>query len=230
VTEAVVLSGSLGSTSAMWDAQVERLRGGFELVAVEHPGHGGAAVEEARTMQGLAQRVLDQVSAERFSFVGLSLGGAIGMQVALDAPERLDKLVLACTSARFGPPEAWEERAAMVRANGVEVLVDVVLERWFTPSFPDVRRYREMFLSTEPEGYGRCCEAIRDWDVRDEIGAIRTPTLVLSADDDPSAPPEHQRLLAAGIPGALLQTIPDARHLANVERPDLFDAALVSFL
>jgi 3-oxoadipate enol-lactonase len=230
VTGTVVLSGSLGSTSEMWDAQIERLRGGFEVVAVEHPGHGGAPVEEARAMPDLAQRVLDRVSAERFSFVGLSLGGAIGMQIALDAPERLDRLVLACTSARFGPRESWEERAGIVRANGLEALVDVILERWFTPSFRDVRRYREMFLSTDPEGYARCCEAIRDWDVRDEIGAIRRPTLVLSADDDPSAPPDHQLLLAAVIPGARLQTIPDARHLANVERPDLFNAALVSFL
>jgi 3-oxoadipate enol-lactonase len=213
----VVLCGSLGSTSAMWESQLPALRD-FDVVRVDHPGHGRSPVAEVRDVGDLARRALKEVGAERFSFVGLSLGGAVGMRLALDAPQRVERLMLLCTSARFGPSELWEERAALVRAEGVEAVVDAVLARWFTPSFPDVRRYREMFLSTDAEGYARCCDALARWDAREEIAAIAAPTLVLSGDEDPSAPPEHGELLTSRIPGARHEILQNARHLANVER------------
>jgi 3-oxoadipate enol-lactonase len=225
----VVLSGSLGSTSAMWEPQLPALHD-FDVVRVEHPGHGGAPVTEVRDVRDLARRVLEQVDAERFSFVGLSLGGAVGMRLALDAPDRIEYIGLVCTSPRFGTPEMWEERAALVRAEGLEVVVDAVLERWFTPSFPDVRRYREMFLSTDAEGYARCCDALAGWDVREEIAAIAAPTLVVSGADDPSAPPEHGELLASRIPGARHEILQNARHLANVERAGEVNRLLLEHL
>jgi 3-oxoadipate enol-lactonase len=226
----VVLCGSLGSTSAMWEPQLPALRQRFDVVPIDHPGHGGAAVTEVRDVGDLARRVLEQVDAERFSFVGLSLGGAIGMRLALDAADRIERIGLVCTSPRFGPPEMWEERAALVRAEGLEAVVDAVLERWFTPSFPDARRYREMFLSTDAEGYARCCDALAGWDVRGEIAAINAPTLVVSGADDPSAPPEHGELLASRIPGARLEILENARHLANVECADEVNRLLVEHL
>ncbi len=229
----VALSNSLAAVLSMWDAQVPALTERFRLLRYDHPGHGGSHPADVDGMGSLARGVLDlldELGLERVSFCGVSLGGAVGMRLALDASERLDRLVLACTSARFGSPELWQERADLVRAKGVGAVADAVLERWFTPAFPDVQRFRDMFLSTDAETYARCCEAIRDWDVRDAIRAIRTPTLVISAADDPSTPPDHQQLIAAAIPGARLETIPNARHLANVERPEPFNAALLSFL
>jgi 3-oxoadipate enol-lactonase len=213
----VVLCGSLGSTSAMWEPQLPALRG-FDVVRVEHPGHGGAPVVDLDDVGGLARGVLAQVGSERFSFVGLSLGGAVGMRIALDAPERVERLALLCTSARFGDPEPWHERAAVVRAEGLEAIVDTVLGRWFTPSFPDVPRWREMFLSTDREGYARCCEAIARWDARDELARIAAPTLCIAAADDPSTPPDQLELIAQRIPGARLETIANGRHLVSVER------------
>jgi 3-oxoadipate enol-lactonase len=225
----VVLCGSLGSTSAMWEPQLPALRD-FDVVRVDHPGHGGAPVTEVRDVGDLARRVLEQVDAERFSFVGLSLGGAVAIRLALDAPDRIEQIGLLCTSPRFGPPDMWEERAALVRTEGLEVLVDAVLERWFTPSFPDVRRYREMFVSTDAEGYARCCDALARWDVREEIAAIAAPTLVVSGADDPSAPPEHGELLASRIPGARHEIVQNARHLPSVERADEVNRLLVEHL
>jgi 3-oxoadipate enol-lactonase len=213
----------------MWEPQLPALRD-FDVVRVDHPGHGGAPVTEVRDVGDLARRVLEQVDAERFSFVGLSLGGAVGMRLALDAPDRIEQIGLVCTSPRFGPPDMWEERAALVRTEGLEVLVDAVLERWFTPSFPDVRRYREMFVSTDAEGYARCCDALARWDVREEIAAIAAPTLVVSGADDPSAPPEHGELLASRIPGARHEIVQNARHLASVERADEVNRLLVEHL
>jgi 3-oxoadipate enol-lactonase len=225
----VVLAGSLGSTIEMWEPQLPALTA-HEVMCVDHPGHGGAPVLPVADVGDLARHVLAHVEAERFAFVGLSLGGAIGMRLALDAPGRVEKLVLACTSPRFGEPTMWVQRAATVRADGLEAIVDAVLERWFTPAFPDVRRYREMFLSTDREGYARCCDALARWDAREGLDRIAAPTLVISGADDPSAPPEHGELIAARIAGARHETIAGARHLANVELADDFNALLTEFL
>lgn len=225
----VVLCGSLGTSSRMWAPQLPALAE-HDVVLVDHPGHGRAPVVAFDGIGGLAQLVLAQVEADRFSFVGLSLGGAVGMQLALDAPERIDQLVLCCTSARFGPPEVWRERAALVRAEGVAAIVEVVLERWFSPAFADVQRFREMFLSTDDEGYARCCDALAGWDLRDGLAGIASPTLCIAGADDPTSPPEHLAQIADAVAGARLSVVDRARHLANVERPDALNPLLREFL
>lgn len=228
----LVLAGSLGSTLAMWEQQLPALSG-FRVVCFDHPGHGGSPLLYARSVDGITAEVvalLDALELDRVSFCGLSLGGAVGMRLALDHPERLDRLVLCCTSMRFATPEFWDERARAVREGGVQAIADVVLERWFTPGFGDVRRYREMLVGTPQEGYARCCEALRDWDVRGQLGAVKAPTLVLAAADDPSTPPDGLEAIAAELPDAQLVVIDDARHLVNVERPEEVNAALLSFL
>jgi len=221
----VVLCGSLGSSSAMWDAQLPALSA-HDLVLVDHPGHGGAPLADVWDVADLARRV----PGERFSLVGLSLGGAVGMWLALHEPERIEKLVLVSTSARFGDPAMWEERAATVRADGLEAIVDTVLARWFTPSFRDVERFREMFLSNDPEGYARCCEAIARWDVTGQLTRVAAPALVIAGAEDPSTPPEELRAIAAEIPDSRFELVGGARHLGNVEFDAQFDALLEAFL
>jgi 3-oxoadipate enol-lactonase len=225
----VILCGSLGAPAAMWDAQRPALDG-YTVVRVDHPGHGGAPVDDVADVSDLAARVLDAAGSERFAFVGLSLGGAIGMRLALDQPDRVERLVLACTAARFGEPAQWIERAATVRASGLGAIVDAVLDRWFTPSFDGVDAYREHFLNTDPEGYARCCEALARFDVRDGLGAIAAPTLAIAATGDPTTPPGVVGVVAQAIPDARLEVIPDAAHLVNVERPGDFNRLLEGFL
>jgi 3-oxoadipate enol-lactonase len=229
----VVLSGSLGSTLAMWEPQVSALVERFTVLRYDHPGHGGSELPDARSVEGLAQEVLallDELGLDRVSFCGLSLGGAVGMRLALHAPERVDRLVLACTSMRFATPDVWKERARVVREQGVEAIADAVVERWFTPEFRDVRRYRDMLVSTPAEGYARCCEAVGGWDARGTLGDVRTPTLALAGADDPSAPPAELQAIAGKIPDARFVVLPQARHLASVERAGEFNDALLSFL
>ncbi|NUR75695.1 MAG: alpha/beta fold hydrolase [Thermoleophilia bacterium] len=223
----VMLCGSLGSTAAMWEPQQPVLED-HRTIMLEHPGHGAAPLVEVDGVQGLAARALATIGDERFSFVGLSLGGAIGMQLALEVPERIEKLVLACTSARFGDQQQWLDRAAVVRSEGLGAIVDAVLARWFTT--PVEQRWREMFLSVDAEGYARCCEAVAGWDARETIGAITVPTLVVAAAEDPSTPPDQLVALAETIPGARLELIEGAAHLANVERPDEFNRLLEGWL
>lgn len=224
----LVLLGSLGSTSEMWDPQLPAL-GGRSVVRLDHPGHGDEPVRDVHDVGSLAAHVLDQVDGT-FSFVGLSLGGAVGLHIALHAPERLEKLVVASTAMRFGEPEQWIARAATVRAEGMGSVVDAALGRWFTPAFPDVGPYRSMMLSIDPEGYARCCEALSRWDVRDELGAIRTPTLAIAGTDDPTTPPDVVEQIAQAIPGARFDVLGPGGHIINVERAAEFNHLLEEFL
>lgn len=229
---ALVLSGSIGSTTEMWEPQREALAG-FDVVAVEHPGHGGAAVPSGPIgLADLGRSVVEALDArgiERASFCGLSLGGAVGMWMGAHVPERVERLVLACTRASFGDPQGWVDRAATVRARGMGAIVDTVIERWFTPAFTDRARWRAMMASIDPEGYARCCEVLRDTDLRGDLGRIAAPTLVLAGADDPSIPRAEIQELAERIPDARLVTVPGA-HLPNVEHPRAFSDALLSFL
>jgi 3-oxoadipate enol-lactonase len=229
MTGTVVLCGSLGSSSSMWDAQLPVLAG-RRVVRVNHPGHGGAPVVPVHDVGDLASRVLAAAGDAPFSFIGLSLGGAIGLQVALTAPERLERLVLACTAARFGEPEQWRERAATVRASGLEAIADAVLGRWFTPHFGDVASYRDMFLAVDREGYARCCEALALWDVREALREVHVPTLVIAGAADSSTPPATVELVAAGIRGARFEVIDRAAHIASVERADEFNRLIEEHL
>jgi len=204
----------------------------FRVLRYDHPGHGRSPLSEDRTVAALAVQLLgllDDLGFAQVSFCGLSLGGAVGMRLALDAPHRIGRLVLCSTSARFATPEFWDRRVAAVRSGGVEAIADEVLDRWFTPGFPDVRRYRDMLVSTPAEGYSRCCEAVRDWDVRGALGAVQAPTMAIAGADDRSTPPDELKAIAAEIPSARL-TVLDGRHLVNVEQADAFNEALLAHL
>ena len=152
------------------------------------------------------------------------------MQLALDAPDRVERLVLACTSARFGDPQQWLDRAAVVRSEGLGAIVDAVLGRWFTPSFGDVERFRAMFLSVDPEGYARCCEALAVSDARETLGSISAPTLVVAGAEDPTSPPAEMAAMTGAIPNARFELLCGAAHLANVEGAEAFNQLLKEHL
>lgn len=226
-------SGSLGSTLAMWEPQLA-LVDRFRLLRYDHPGHGGSPRVDGPIAIGdlgaAAIALLDELELERVSFCGLSLGGMIGMWLAIHAPERVDRLVLCCTSARLGPPEFWEERAELVRREGMAAVAETVVGRWFTPRFPDREPYRAMLLAADPESYARCCEAIRDLDLRENLAHITAPTVVIAGADDPATPVEHSEAIVAAIAGSRLVVVPDAAHFANVERADAVNDALLEHL
>jgi 3-oxoadipate enol-lactonase len=229
----VAMSGSLGATRSMWDAQVKALRERFRVLRYDHPGHGASPLGELHGMPSLARRVvdlLDELELERASFVGLSLGGAMGMQLAVDAPARIDRLVLACTAPRFGDAALWDERIELVRRDGMDAIADVLLPRWFTPAFRDVQTFRAMLLAVPPETYVRYCELLREFDLTRRLGGIRAPTLAIAGDDDPTSPPAVVEAMAGEIPNARVVTIESAAHLANVERPRAFNEALLAHL
>jgi 3-oxoadipate enol-lactonase len=236
---AIVFTGSLGTDITMWQTQSDRLSERFRTLRYDIRGHGRSAVPQGPySIADLGSdllALLDRVGIERASLCGLSIGGMISMWVAAHAPGHIDRLVLCCTSAQLGPREAWVERAATVRAQGVEVIADAVLGRWFTPTFaqahPDVlARMRGILTATPREGYAGCCEAIADMDLTGDLGSITAPTLVLAGADDPATPPDHGRRIASLISNSRFEMVSPAAHLATVERPDLTTAMILRFL
>ena len=185
------------------------------------------------TVTASALAVLDELGIGRFAVCGLSLGGMVAMWLGANAPERVGRVVLACTGAKLGTADSWSERAALVRREGTAAVAAGVRERWFTPAFRDSAAAQSVvdeLLAVPAEGYALGCESVGAFDFRDELGRIGQPVLVVAGAEDPVASPEVVDALAGGIPDAALVTIPHAAHLANVEQPDAFTAAVLSHL
>jgi len=225
----LVLSHALGLSMAMWDPQVAPLSRAFRVVRYDHRGHGGSPVPAGRyRIEDLGRdvlRLIDRLALERVAFCGLSLGGMVGLWLAANAPERVDRLVVCCAAARMPRPNDYAERAKLVRAQGMDAIADRVIGRWFTPAFltrrPDaVAGIKALLLATPPEGYAATCEALAAMDLLDDLPRIVASTRVIAAAEDQSTPPEQSQEIARRIPGAELVVIPDAAHLANVEQPE----------
>ena len=234
----LVMANSLGTTLEMWDDQAPELGERFRLVRYDHRGHGGSSVPSGpyriEDLGRDALAMLDGLGVERFSFCGLSIGGAVGMWLASEVPERVERLVLCCTAASFDS-DTYDARARQVRAEGVGSIADSVLERWFTPAFhedhPDVvERAGRMLRSTPAEGYAGCCEALQDADLLGRLSEIQAPTLVISAAEDQATPPNQGRLIHDSIPGSRFEVVPDASHLANIEKPEIVTRAILGHL
>jgi 3-oxoadipate enol-lactonase len=224
----VLLGGSLGTTLAMWDAQVGPLAERLRVVRYDHRGHGGSPIPPGpysiADLGGDVLALLDTLGVERASYCGLSMGGMVGIWLAQHAPERIERLALLCTSAHLPPPEAWVERAEEVeQAGSTEVVADAVLARWLTPEFarehPEAgESLRAMLAATSPEGYAGCCRALERMDLRAGLPRIHAPTLVVAGAQDPATPPEHGEAIAAAIPGARFELLSPSAHLCAVER------------
>jgi 3-oxoadipate enol-lactonase len=222
---AVVLSNALGTTIDMWDPQVPALARDRRVARYEHSPR--SSVEDmARDVVGL----LDDLGLDRVSFCGLSLGAMVGMTLAVEAPGRVDRLVLVSASARFGVPEEWRERAELVRANGMGAVAQDALDKWLTPAHANREPFLRMQLETRAEDYARGLEAIGGFDFRDRLTQVGQPTLVVVGAHDEATPPADAELVASRIPGASLLVLEGAAHLPNVEQPAAFTAAVLEHL
>ncbi len=237
----VVLSHSLASSGIMWEQQMSALADRYRVLRYDTRGHGGSdAPAGPYTLDALgddAIAMLDVLDIERMHWVGLSMGGMIGQNLAIRHPERLSSLVLCDTTSRI-PQDAksvWDERIAVAGKHGMEPLCGATLERWFTPSFheedgPELQAIREQFLHTPISGYVGCCQAIRELDYTERLSGIALAVHVIVGADDPSTPPAAARTIQERISGAALTIIDNGSHLCNVEQPATFNRALLEFL
>lgn len=235
---ALVLSNSLGTTLEMWAPQIDALTKHYRVVRYDTRGHGGSFVPSGPyTVDDLGRDVvslLDALQIERAHFCGISMGGLTGQWLGRYASERIDKLIVADTAARIGTLDGWRERAALVRAQGMADVASGAAGRWFTAGFvvrqPDVvQRLTDQLRATPAEGYASCCDALSSADLRDEIGRITAPTLVIAGRHDPVTTVDDAQFIAERVPGARVTTL-DASHLSNVEAAEAFNAAVLAFL
>lgn len=235
----LVLVNSLGMDARMWEPQMEALSARFRVVRYDSRGHGQSdAPPGSYTLDGLSLdliALLDALHIDRADVCGLSLGGMVAQWVAIYQPDRVGHIVLSNTAARIGSVESWTERIESVRYGGIGAIRDAVIGRFLSERFrhahPDeAQRITAILEATSPEGYIATCEALRDADLRAEIGRITAPVLVLGSVHDVSTPPEQARELQQAIAGSHLVILEDAAHLANVEQPEIFTAHLLSFL
>lgn len=233
----LVLAGSLGSTLEMWRPQVGPLTERFRLIRIDHRGHGGSPAPpgpyRVADLAGDVLALLDDLGLDRVAWCGLSLGGVVGQYLASEAPERIGRLTLCCTSAYWPDASVWEQRIAAVEAGGTGPIAAAVVGRWFTPGWaaahPDeVAAALDQVTGTSDAGYAGCCDALRVWDHRPRLGAITAPTLVIAGSEDAATPVEpHARTLVEGIPGARLEVL-DAAHLATIERSEQATALIAA--
>jgi 3-oxoadipate enol-lactonase len=234
----LLLSNSLGTTLELWDSVVPILADRFRVVRYDTRGHGGSDAPGGPyslvTLGEDALAVLDAAGVDRAAVGGISLGGLTALWLGRYAAPRVDRLIAANTGAKIGTLELWNERIALVRREGIGPLVEPVMSRWFTAEFrardpATVARFAAMVAATPPDGYAGCCAAIRDADLRDELGQIRVPALIIVGSEDPATPPSLGQLLHDRLPDARLVSLTTA-HLSNVEQPERFGAAVREFL
>ncbi|MGU3495350.1 3-oxoadipate enol-lactonase [Xanthobacteraceae bacterium A53D] len=234
----LVLGHSLGTTLDLFDRVVPALSQHFRVIRFDFRGHGGSTAPDAVHGMGDLGRdlinLLDGLKLGAVNLAGLSLGGMVGQWMAIHAPRRLKRLVLANTTAYAGPPRIWEARIRSVRRTGTEPIADAVIESWFSADvrarMPDeVAQIRAQIVATPAVGYAATSCAMRDMDFRPALHRITTPTLVMVSENDRSTPPEWGEAVAQGIAGAKLVRLPGG-HLSAVEQPEKFAGAVLDFL
>ncbi|MGV0625233.1 bifunctional 3-oxoadipate enol-lactonase/4-carboxymuconolactone decarboxylase PcaDC [Mycolicibacter minnesotensis] len=225
----LLLGPSLGTTAtALWGPVAERLAEHLRVVAWDLPGHGcspAAAFRMPDLAAGVLALVDDIASGAAFHYAGNSIGGAVGLQLLLDAPERLSSATLQCTGAVIGRAQDWATRAATVRASGTGVLIEAAVQRWFAPGFGDrqpelVAALTDALRRTDGESYAQACEALAEFDVAARLAQITAPVLAIAGSHDIATPAESLRQIASGVGHGRLVVLEGVGHLAPVEAPD----------
>lgn len=234
----LLLCNGLGTTHAMWAPQMPAFLEHFYVIRYDARGHGLSATPDGEYTIDMLGRdalgVLDHFGIYKTNFCGLSMGGAVGQWLGINAPERLNRLVVSNTAPYFGPPENWINRMKAVSEGGLAGITETLLNRWFTPAFlarhaSGVEPIRAMLLTSSQAGYIAGCAALRDMDLRPLVPRISVPTLVIGGLDDPATSPRQAHDLAKAIKGAVLALLP-AAHMANFECPAEFSSAVLDYL
>ncbi|WP_307816551.1 alpha/beta fold hydrolase [Nocardioides limicola] len=222
--------------TALWSTCARQLGTLFHVVGWELPGHGhnSARPPERLSMADLATGVLsaiDEVFVRRgqppdvFAYAGDSVGGAVGLQLLLESPERITTAVLVCTGGRIGEAHAWHERRALVLGEGTQAVLESSRQRWFGPEFEGrdpvaARALVDSLADTDPHGYAAVCSALADFDVTHRLSEIATPVLTVAGSVDIVTPPALLRELAAGLQQGRYAELAGVGHLAPAEAPD----------
>lgn len=233
----VLLIHSLGASLEIWEAQARALAAGCFVVRYDLRGHGLSSPPTGPlTLDDLAAdafAILDAFGLDAAHVGGISIGGMIAQVMAASAPQRVRSLLLCDTALQLPPPQLWRDRAAQVRAEGLQAVVESTLQRWVGPEYlasPAGRGLRHLFLRTTVEGYVQAVLALAEADLRERSRGLPQRALVLVGEHDPSTPPAAARELAEALPAARLVVIPGARHVPLGEQAEAVNAAFLEHL
>jgi 3-oxoadipate enol-lactonase len=234
----LVLSNSLGTNFSMWDPQMESFLKQFRVLRYDTRGHGQSSITPGPyTIEQLSKDIiglLDSLGFNTAHFCGLSMGGMTAMWLALNTPQRLNKVIFCNTAVKIGTADTWQSRIDAVKTKGMATVATSTMERWFSADFRErqpaaTARIQQMVSQANPEGYIANCEAVRDFDFRDRIAHISCNGLVISGKHDPATPPADGRFIAQKVQNTRFVEL-DAAHLSNIEASDQFTQTVLDFL
>ena len=226
----LIVGPSLGTSArTLWSQAAVPLSARLRVVGWDLPGHGQHRGDVTPfTVGDLATDVLrlaDELApGERFHYAGDSVGGAVGLQLLLDAPDSVSTATLLCTGAQIGSEDAWRARAATVRASGTAAMIEGSAQRWFGPGFMErapavASALLHALRDADPECYALTCEALAAYDVRERLAEVRTPLLAVAGAHDQPTPPASLAEIADGVQHGRLVVLDDVAHLAPAEAP-----------
>lgn len=234
----VVLGHSIGTGPLIWEQVAPALAAEYRVSLLTLPGHGVAPVPaEAFTFEELADATaaaIREVAGDGVFYAGVSIGGALALQLALRHPDLFAGVAAIASAAQLGGPDHWTERAELVRSQSTSVLVGPSSRVWFGPNSvanqPDLSgRILHALQDTPDEGYARCAEALGAYDLRDRLGEIRVPVLAMGGEFDTVGPEEAQDEIVAGVSDGRKSIIADAAHQPPAEQPEAVAKALLEF-
>ncbi|WP_104499662.1 3-oxoadipate enol-lactonase [Acinetobacter indicus] len=235
---ALVFSNSLGTNFKMWQPQIDHFQQDFFVICYDTRGHGASSAPQGPyTLDQLGQDVvnlLDHLNIEKAAFCGISMGGLTGQWLAINKPERFSHVVVCNTAAKIGQEQAWNERAALVREQGLAPIASTAAGRWFTEPFIQSNAATVATLSNDlgagsPEGYASCCEALAKADVREQLKDIQVPVLIVAGQQDPVTTVADGEFMQQRIANAELFEI-NASHISNIEQPEAFNQVVQAFI
>lgn len=237
----LILSNSLGANLAMWEPQMDLLTGKYRVLRYDTRGHGQSDAPPGPysfdDLIGDVLGLMDAYGIDRASFMGLSMGGMTGLGLAIHHPDRIERVV--CADGRADAPDPframWDQRMAAVEEGGLDAIADGTLATWFTEDWreanPDAAAgIRRMVVGNDPQGYIACCKALKELDFLRHLGDATVPVLYVGGSDDKGAAPDVMRAMADATPGGEFLEIPGAAHVANINAPQAFNAAIKDFL
>ncbi|WP_375254482.1 3-oxoadipate enol-lactonase [Yoonia sp.] len=234
---AVVFSNSLGTTLHLWDLILPLLPAGLRIIRYDTRGHGGSSVPDAPYSMGQlvgdAEAVCDACGIKDAMFVGLSVGGMVAQGLAVKRPDLIRAMVLSNTAAKIGNPKLWQDRIAVISANGMAAVSDEVMRRWFSRGFyakPDMAPWKAMLEATQVAGYCGVSAAISGSDFYTSTSGLRIPALGIAGSEDGATPPDLVRETVDLVPGSQIALIRRAGHLPCVEQPEEYAGHLNAFI
>ncbi|RKG30598.1 3-oxoadipate enol-lactonase [Acinetobacter guerrae] len=235
---ALIFSNSLGTNLGMWQKQFNYFKQNFFVICYDTRGHGASSTPQgAYTLAQLGNDViqlLDHLNISKATFCGISMGGLTGQWLAIHYPERFSHVMIANTAAKIGQAQAWQDRAKLVREQGLQPIAETAASRWFTEDFIRQHSSTVVTLSDDlaagsADGYARCCEALALADLRDELVKIGIPVLIIAGQHDPVTTVADGKWMQQHIANAQLAEI-NASHISNIEQPEQFNQILQQFI